>query len=79
MAARKLNAKIVVVHCLDFWFPDESYDEKYEIVKSRFDTLKELARTDKNIDYWQCICQTEFLNNAQRAACSFIEKQNSLI
>lgn len=42
-AAHQLKAKIVVVHCSAFMFPDEFYTEKYESVNGKINLLEKLA------------------------------------
>ena len=42
-AATVLGAPIVVVHCSAFWFPDDSYEEKYRIVSGKIKDIERIA------------------------------------
>ncbi|MBP5492949.1 MAG: sugar phosphate isomerase/epimerase [Clostridiales bacterium] len=43
-AARALGAPVVVIHCTIFWFEDDEYEEKYQLVAGRIKEMERIAK-----------------------------------
>lgn len=44
LAAKTLETPIIVIHCSSFWFPDNEYEKKKEIVSPKIEKLEKLAK-----------------------------------
>ena len=43
-AAKALGAPVVVIHCTVFWFEDDEYEEKYQLVAGRIKEMERIAK-----------------------------------
>jgi sugar phosphate isomerase/epimerase len=43
-AAKFLGAPVVVIHCTVFWFEDDEYEEKFELVSGRIKDMERIAK-----------------------------------